>query len=74
MAFNPLVLLQLKPKFQTFKKDHPNMSDFGRALKRKALKKGCKYTLRVVALDGEVIEDSITLTDNDVEIIGLFVD
>ena len=73
MAINPLGLLQLKPMFQTFKKDHPNMTDFGRALKRSALKEGCKYTLRVVTLEGEIIEDGITLTKNDVEIIRLFV-
>ena len=73
MAFNPLNILQLKMKYQVFKEEHPNMPDFGRVLKRSALKEGCEYRLRVTTLDGEVIEDGITLTENDVDIIRLFV-
>ncbi len=73
MAFNPLSLVQLKKKFGVFKEDHPNMPVFGRALKRSALKVGCEYRLRVTTLDGEVIEDGITLTENDVDIIRMFV-
>ncbi len=73
MAFNPLSLVQLKKKFQVFKEDHPNMLVFGRALKRSALEVGCEYRLHVTTLDGEVIEDGITLTENDVDIIRMFV-
>ncbi|MBR3397105.1 MAG: hypothetical protein IKG70_04550 [Lachnospiraceae bacterium] len=73
MAFNPLSLIQLKQKFQIFRKDHPNMPVFGKALKRSALKVGCQYRLTVTTLDGEVLEDGITLTENDVEMIRIFV-
>lgn len=73
MAINPFNLLQLKEKRQVFKNEHPDMSAFGKELKKEALKKGSVFELRVTTPEGKIIEHQMTMTDNDVEIIRLFV-
>lgn len=73
MAFNPLNLMKLKDKYHLFKKDHPDMSEFGKALSRHALMKGTVLEIRATSPEGKVIKNAITLTDNDVELVRLFV-
>ena len=74
MSFNPLNLIQLKEKFKIFREEHPDMPAFGQALNRRALVRGTTFYLRATTLDGSVIEKEIKLTDNDVEMIRLFVE
>lgn len=73
MAFNPLNLLKLKEKYKVFRKEHPDMPAFGKALNRRALMKGTAFLIRAKTPEGEVIQKEVILTDNDVEIIRLFV-
>ena len=73
MAFNPLNLLKLKDKYKVFKEEHPDMPAFGKALNKYGLKNGCVYEIRVTTPDGRNIKHDITLTENDVEIVRLFV-
>ena len=73
MAFNPLNLLKLKDKYKTFKTEHPEMPAFGKALNRHALYPGCLFEIRATTPEGKVIRNEITLTENDVEIVRLFV-
>ena len=73
MAFNPLNLLKLKEKFKVFKQEHPDMPAFGKALNKHALAEGCTYEIRATTPDGKVIKHEITLTENDVEIVRLFI-
>ena len=72
MAFNPLNLMKLKDKFRTFKKEHPDMTEFGKALNKHALMKGTELEIRAITPEGKVLKNTITLTDNDVEMVGLF--
>ena len=73
MTFNPLKLLELKSRYPVFRKEHPDMPDFGKALNRNALTAGSVFTIRAVTPDGKVIEKDVTLTENDVQIVRLFV-
>lgn len=73
MAFNPLNLVKLKGKYQIFKKEHPDMSGFGKALNKYALVKGTTLEIRAKTPEGRVLKNTITLTDNDVEIVRLFI-
>lgn len=72
MAINPLSLLKLKDKFQTFKKEHPDMADFGRALGKHALVKGTVLEIKATTPEGKVLKNEITMTQNDVEMAGIF--
>ena len=69
MAHNPLKLLKLKDRFQTFKQEHPDMSAFGKALKKQVLVEGTRFQIQVTTPEGRVLEKEITLTDNDVEML-----
>ena len=73
MAFNPLNLLKLKEKYQIFKKEHPDMSGFGKALNKYALFEGTVLQIRATTPEGKVLKNEISLTENDVEIVRLFV-
>ena len=73
MPFNPLSILQLKEKRQVLKQQHPDLSAFGKELNKKALVKGSIFELRVTTPQGEVLEHKMTMTENDIEIIRLFV-
>ncbi len=72
MTFNPLSLFTLKDKYHTFKKEHPDMSDFGKALSRHALKKGTVLEIRATTPEGKVLKNEMVLTDNDVEMVKTF--
>ena len=69
MGINPLNLLKLKDRYKMFKHDHPEMSDFGRELKKHAMVKGTRLELKATTPDGKVVQHEITLTDNDVEMV-----
>ncbi len=73
MRINPLKLMELKSRYQDFKTEHPDMPVFGKALKKNALEVGTVLTIRAETPEGKVIKNSVTLTENDVEIIRLFV-
>ena len=71
MAINPLNLLKLKDKYKTFKKDHPDMSDFGKALNKHALMEGTVLEIRATNPEGKVLKNEITLTENDIEMVRI---
>jgi len=69
MGFNPLNLVKLKDKYHTFKEDHPEMSEFAKALNKHALVEGTVLEIRATNPEGKVLKHEITLTDNDVEFV-----
>jgi len=73
MVFNPFNLLKLKEKYKVFKEEHPDMTAFGKALNRHALVEGCRLEIRAATPEGRVIKNEITLSQNDIEIVRLFI-
>ena len=73
MTINPLNLLKLKEKYRVFKEEHPEMPKFGKLLNKKALIKGSIMSIRVTTPEGDVIKHEFELTENDVEMVRLFV-
>ena len=69
MALNPLMLLKLKDRYKTFKQEHPDMSAFGKELKKQAITKGTRLMIQATTPEGRVLKNEITLTDNDVEML-----
>ena len=73
MTFNPKKILKLKSRYKTFKEEHPAMRIFGKKVKEKGLVTGSTFRFTVRTPDGETISEEMTLTENDIEIIGVFV-
>lgn len=71
MAFNPLHLVKLKDKYSLFKKDHPDMIEFFKALNHHALEEGTVLEIRATTKEGKTLKHAITLTENDVETVNV---
>lgn len=74
MKLNPRGLLEFKSKHKTFKEEHPDMGDFGKTLAQQALMEGSVFELTVTNPFGKVLNHKLVLTENDLDIIRLFID
>ena len=73
MSFNPVKLIKLKDVHKQFREEHPNMRAFGHALKEKALVEGSRFQVTVTTPQGEILQESIQLTANDIEFLQMFI-
>ena len=71
MAINPMKLMELKRRFDVFKKDHPKVMPFFRAVRDQALEEGTVLELSVVKPDGTKISSNIKLNGNDLETLRI---
>ncbi|MCR5670556.1 MAG: hypothetical protein K6G10_06085 [Butyrivibrio sp.] len=71
MNMNPMMLMQLQQRMQTFTKDHPKVAPFFTAVKDNALEEGTVFAVKVTTPDGKTLESNIKLTKNDIETVNL---
>ena len=71
MNMNPMMLMQLQQRIQTFQQEHPKVLPFFMAIKDNALEEGAVIAMKVTTKDGKTLESNIKLTANDVETINL---
>ena len=71
MNINPMMLMQLQQRMQTFQQDHPKFFPFMRAIKDNALEEGTILAMEVTTPDGKKLESNIKLTANDVETLRM---
>jgi hypothetical protein len=74
MNMNPMMLMQLQQRIQTFQQDHPKFVPFMMALKDNALEEGSVFAMKVTTPDGRTIESNIKLTANDIETVKMMMD
>ncbi len=68
---NPMMLLQIKEKIDTFQKEHPKMLSFFKTIHRKALAEGSVLEIKAISADGREYVSNIKVTANDMELIRL---
>jgi hypothetical protein len=71
MNMNPMMLMQLQQRIQTFQQDHPKVTPFFMAVKDNALTEGAVYAMKVTTPEGKTLESNIKLTANDIETIRM---
>ncbi len=74
MNMNPMMLMQLQQRIQTFQQDHPKVVPFLTAVKDNALMEGAVFAMKVTTPDGKILESNIKLTANDIETIKILTD
>ena len=74
MNMNPMMLMQLQQRIQTFQQDHPKFLPFMMAVKENALEEGAVFAMKVTTPEGKTIESNIKLTANDIETIRLMME
>ncbi len=67
MNMNPMMLMQIQQRMQTFQADHPKVMPFFNAIKDTALEEGTVLAMKVTTTDGKTLESNIKLTANDIE-------
>lgn len=71
MNINPMMLMQLQQRIQTFQQDHPKFVPFMRAVGENAMEEGTIIAMEVTTKDGRKLESNIKLTANDVETLRM---
>ena len=71
MAINPMILMQMQQRMQTFQQDHPKFFPFLKAVGDNALEEGTVLAMEVTTKDVKKLESNIKLTANDVETIRM---
>lgn len=74
MNMNPMMLMQLQQKLQTFQAEHTKFVPFVMAVKDNALEEGAVFAMKVTTPEGKTLESNIKLTANDIEMIRLLVE
>ena len=74
MNMNPMMIMQLQQRMQTFQQDHPKVMPFMMAVKDNALQEGTVIAMKVTTPDGKSLESNIKLTANDIETIRMMSD
>ncbi len=68
---NPMMILQIKEKIDTFKKEHPKMLPFFKTINQKALEEGSILEIKATSVDGVEYVSNIKVTANDIEMIRI---
>ncbi len=74
MNMNPMILMQLQQRLQTFQQEHPKFLPFMTAVKDNALEEGTVFAMKVTTPEGKTLESNIKLTANDIETIRMMTD
>ena len=73
MNANPMALLELKNRFDTFRVEHPKFLAFLHAMRDHAMTEGAVMEMKVTTPDGQEYVSNIRVTENDVEALKLLV-
>lgn len=65
-AMNPAKLLQLKPAWERFKKNHPKFPKYLTAVSQKGVKEGSLFEFKVTTPDGEELAANVRLKADDI--------
>lgn len=68
---NPMMLMQIKEKIETFNREHPKMIPFFQTINRNALTEGSVLEIKATSVDGQEYVSNIRITANDMELISL---
>ena len=68
---NPMFLMQIKDRMNTFNAEHPKLGRFFSVIKSNAIKEGTIIEMKVTTPEGEEYVSNIKLTNNDVETIRM---
>ncbi len=71
MAINPMALLQMKGRLETFQQDHPKVRAFFHQLREEGPQVGTVLELKATLPDGRESVTNIRLTENDIETIKM---
>ena len=74
MNMNPMILMQMQQRMQTFQQDLPKFLPFLNAVKDNALQEGTVFAMKVTTPEGKTLESNIKLTANDIETIRMMTD
>ncbi|WP_051656928.1 hypothetical protein [Butyrivibrio sp. AE3004] len=67
MNFNPMALMELQKKFNTFRQDHPRVQPFFQAVKDSSMEVGTIIDMKVTTPDGVEKQCNIKITQNDID-------
>ena len=71
MNMNPMALMELKERFDTFRVEHPKFLAYLAALRDNAVAEGSVMEMKVTTPEGNEYVSNIRVTENDVEAIRL---
>ena len=70
MALNPVDLLQLGTKIQTFKEQHPKFPAFVKKVGKEAVAEGAVIEIKVTSTEGRDYITNVKLTAEDVDLLN----
>lgn len=66
---NPMKLMQLKPLWGKFQKNHPKFRQFFSAAAKSGVKEGSVIEITLTNTDGTTLSTNLRLTKDDIEMI-----
>ncbi len=69
MAINPIEMLQIGGRIQTFKEQHPRVPAFIKKVGKEAIKEGAIVEVKVTSVEGTDYVTNIRLTAEDIEML-----
>lgn len=66
---NPMKLIQLKPMWGKFQKNHPKFRQFFSAAAKVGVKEGSVISISIKTTDGKELSTNVKLTEEDMEMI-----
>lgn len=66
---NPMKLMQLKPLWGKFQKNHPKFRQFISAAGKAGVQEGSVIEIQITTTDGKTLSTNLKLTKDDVEMI-----
>ncbi len=70
MNINPMAIMQLQSKFNTFKTEHPRVAPFFGALKDSSIQVGTVFDMKVTTPEGKEMQCNIKITQNDIDLFN----
>ncbi len=70
MALNPVDLVTLGSKIQTFKEQHPKFPAFVKKVGKEAIAEGAVLEVKVTSTEGQDYVTNLRLTSEDVELLN----
>ncbi len=71
---NPMEIMKIKQRLDTFNSDHPKVGPFFRSIGKNAMMPGTIVELKVTTPDGKDFISNIKVNENDVETLRSILD
>lgn len=66
---NPMIIMQIKEKIDTFRREHPKVMPFFKIINQQALQEGSVLEIKVTDTMGKEYVSNIRVTENDIDLI-----